>query len=321
MAKVRAQGADIRLTSKTETTYGTAATPNYRILLATRLAGGGSKPIGYEAELGRGPDAQEPYFDPLDVDPVFDVHMRVREIGYWLFGLFGAPVTTGAGPFTHVFSSGGELPSRTYEEGHIRLTTANYYLRTGVKLAGFSLPWARKGPAKMTINAIAQNVARSTSSSSGTPVANYAEGKFFNKALLVNKDGAALGQLVGGALNFSNGLEKVESVGRGDGLIEGADETERTAEGTMDLRLTSSAVMWNHAMVDEDSFALVMRYTTPEDAAFKLDFEFGKVFVGWSHPEIAVGGIMKSLPWRASVVSPTVPLLEVTLVNDVATYS
>jgi hypothetical protein len=248
--------------------------------------------------------------------------MRVREIGFWLYGLFGAPVTTGADPYTHVFSSGGELPSRTIEEGHISLTTANYYLRTGCKMGGFRVDLARRGPGKMMMTGIAQNLARSTSTSGGTPVAAYAEGKFFNKALLINQDGAAMAHLVGGNINFSNGLEKVETIGRGDGLIDGADETERTGDGTLDLRLTALATQWTHAMTDEDDFALVMRWTTPINANYKLELDFGRCFLGWSHADISSpGGVVLNLPWRAAKVSSSVPLLKATLINDVSAYT
>lgn len=323
MTRVRAQGADVQLLAKAEATYGTAPSGNWRPVVATRSAPGGAKPLGYEAELGRGADAQDPFYDPLSVSGNLDVHMRVREIGFWLYYLFGAPTTTGAGPYTHVFSSAGELPSFSLEEGWSNLTTnAVYFLHTGCKLGGFSVDLARSGPGKMSIPMMAQNVSRATSSVGGTPVAAYAEGKFFNKALLINKDGSALAQLTGGNINFSNGLEAVETIGRGDGLVEGVDETERTATGSLNLRLTASSTLYDAAMTNESAMDLLFRWTTPINGSYKLDLDFGRCFIDWNQPDVSgPGGVSVGLNWRAAKTSSSVAMLKATLINDVASYA
>lgn len=192
MAKVRAQGADVELLAKVEAAYGTAPSGNWRPVVAANFSPGGAKPLGYDPELGRGADAQDPYYDPLSLNGTIEAHLRVREIGFWLYFVLGPPTTTGSGPYTHVFNSGGELPSFASQEGHKALTTPTYYLRTGGKLGGLSMDLARTGPAKISMPYIGQSVGKDTASAGGTPVAAYAEGKFFNKALLIKKDGSTL---------------------------------------------------------------------------------------------------------------------------------
>lgn len=323
MTRVRAQGADVQLLGKVESTYGTAPSGNWRPLVATRIAPGASKPLGYEPELGRGADAQDPFYDPISMSGNLDVHMRVREIGWWLYFLFGAPTTTGAGPYTHVFNSAGELPSFSLQTGWSNLTTnAVYFLNTGCKLGGFSIDLARSGVAKMSMPMMAQSVSRSTSSSGGTPVTAYAEGKYFNKALLINKDGGALAQLTGGNINFSNGLEAVETIGRGDGLVEGIDETERTGNGSINLRLTADSTLYDAAMTNESAMDLLFRWTTPISGSYKLDLDFGRCFVDWTQPEVSgAGGVSVGLNWRSAKTSSSVAMLKATLINDISSYA
>jgi hypothetical protein len=321
MAKARAQGADVQLLAKIETTYGTAPTGNWRPLVASKWDGGGKKPLGYEPELGQGADAQDPFYDALNVDLNFDIHMRVREIGFWLKHLFGAPTTTGANPYTHVFTSGNELPSLSIEEGHVAITSPKYFVRTGCKLGGLQIALERMGPAKATITGMAQQVSKSNSSAGGTPVAAYAAGKFMNNALLIKKDGTALAQLTGGRLNYSSNLERVETIGRGDGLIEGADESDRTTDGNLDLRLTADMTLYDAAMTNESAMDLLFRWTTPINAAYKLDLDFGRVFVGWTQPPIpGPGGITAALDFRAAKQSSSVAMLTATLINDISAY-
>lgn len=322
MTRVRAQGADVQILGKVEATYGTAPSGNWRPLVASNFSPGGAKPLGYDPELGRGADAQDPFYDPLSVSGTIDVHMRVREIGFWLYFLFGAPTTTGSGPYTHIFNSAGELPSLSLQEGFTNLASAVYMLRTGGKLGGFSIDLSRSGPAKMSMPFMGQSLSRSGSTAGGTPVAAYAEGKYFNKALLVNREGSALAQLTGGRINFSNGLEAVETIGRGDGLVEGIDETQRTGDGSLDVRLTASSTLYDAAMTNESAQDLLFRWTTPIDAAYKLDLDFGRCFIDWTQPGVpGPGGITSSLNWRAAKTSSTVSLLKCTLVNDVASYA
>jgi hypothetical protein len=127
--------------------------------------------------------------------------------------------------------------------------------------------------------------------------------------------------LTGGNLVFSNNLRRVETVGRGDGLIEGADEGDRTATGSLEMVMTSDQTLYGLAMTTETSFAFLTRWTTPIDAAFKLDLLFGRVFVSWGQPGINnPGDVGGPITWRAAKDGSN-PLLIATLINDQASYA
>jgi hypothetical protein len=49
--------------------------------------------------LGLGRDPTQPYQDVINVDGDIVIPVDLRNIGHWLKAVFGAPTTTGAGPY------------------------------------------------------------------------------------------------------------------------------------------------------------------------------------------------------------------------------
>ncbi|WP_375695591.1 phage tail tube protein, partial [Bartonella sp. AC66GZZY] len=66
--------------------------------------------------LGLGRDPTAPFQDVINVDGDIVVPVDLRNIGYWLKALFGAPATNDSGPYAHDFVSGEiNLPSLSFE--------------------------------------------------------------------------------------------------------------------------------------------------------------------------------------------------------------
>ncbi|WP_281193264.1 phage tail tube protein, partial [Magnetospirillum moscoviense] len=114
MAKTRAYGADCILLAAFETVYGTLPADGYGRLSFKESSLGAERPLGYDPLLGQGRDAQDPFYEAIKDEGDIGVPLDVRALGFWLKGLFGAPATAdnGDGSFDHVFTSGGDLPSR-----------------------------------------------------------------------------------------------------------------------------------------------------------------------------------------------------------------
>lgn len=325
MTTLRAIGAGVQLLTKAETTYGVVPAgggPGWRPIYASRFSGGGVKNLGYDPELGQGPDAQDPYYDAQNVDLDMEVHVRIREIGSWLKKLLGPPVTTGTGPYTHVFSSGGDIPSFTVEEGYPNLSTARFYQRLGMKLNQMTIPFARQGPAKAALTGIGQQLVKTNTSASSAIASAYAAGAFMFNQFFIKKDGSApTFPIVGGNFVFSNNITRVETIGRGDGLIEGADEGDRTCNGSLEVQLTSDTTLFDAAMTNEASFGLIFRFKTPLDATWKLDLEVDRTFISWASPAVAnTGSVRGPFAWRAAKNGSN-PMLVATLVNDNTSYA
>jgi hypothetical protein len=147
MAKARAYGADSVLLAAQETTYGTAPASGYRGLDFKSTDLSSAVPLGDDPLLGRGRNAQDPYRGLVTDEGSVDIPLDVEGTGYWLTGLFGAPTTTGSGPYTHVWQSGADtIPSYTIEIGHPKLATPVFFRHTGVVFESLNFEMGIEGP-------------------------------------------------------------------------------------------------------------------------------------------------------------------------------
>lgn len=323
MAKQRAYGADAQLLAALEGAYGTAPDGSgggvYTKLPFKSFTLGAEAPLGYDPLLGYGRDAQDPYYEAVSVTGDLVIPLDLRNLGFWLRGLFGAPATTDNmdGTYDHVFTSGGELPSLALDLGHTALTTPQFLLYPGAKLGGLTFDVARTGRVNATVPVIAQGETKGAAAADAAPLAMDLQ-MFHAKGGSIKVDGSQLGNVTGGRFGYSNNLEAVETI-RADGLIDGVDETEATAEGGVDVRLSTDATL-SDAIDAETPVALEFGYAIPA-TDFALTFALPRVFLPKKKGEIpGPGGIQASYDWRAAWDSTAGHMLQVTLVNDVAAY-
>ncbi|TNC93400.1 MAG: hypothetical protein FD119_4042 [Stygiobacter sp.] len=310
MGKTRAYGADCVLLAAFEAGYGVLPADGYTRLSFKECSLGAERPLGYDPLLGQGRDAQDPYYEAVKDEGDIGIPLDTRALGFWLRGLFGAPATTGDADTgsTHVFTSGLDLPSMAIEIGHAKLSTPKFFRHAGAKLDKLSFDMARSGAANASIAVIAQGEVETTNTIDATP-ASFPLKRFSQGSGTVRIGGGQLANVVGGKLSFSNNLERVETI-RADGLIDGVDETEATAEGSVDIRFGTDTTL-TAAIAAESPVAMEYGFTIP-GSPFALTFHLPRVFLPKKKQEIkGPGGIQASYDWRAA---------RDPLVNDVAGY-
>jgi hypothetical protein len=114
----RAYGANAQLLGKFETVYGTPPSGNYIKFPFVSSDLGSEQGLIASDLLGQGRDPSQPIRDVIRVEGNVVVPVDLRNFGHWLKALFGAPTTTGTGPYTHTFVSGAaSLPSLALEVG------------------------------------------------------------------------------------------------------------------------------------------------------------------------------------------------------------
>ena len=322
MAKTRAYGIDVQLLAALETTYGSPPTSGFTRLSFKECSLGAERPLGYDPLLGQGRDAQDPYYESMTDTGDIAIPVDLRGVGYWLRGLFGAPVSTelDSGNIQHVFSSGSALPSFLFEIGHAALTAPRYYRHTGSKLNTFSFDMARTGEASANIGVIAQGEIEYSSPISSTPD-SFALKRFSQGRGTIRLDGGQLANVTGGRFEFSNNVEAVETI-RDDGLIDGADETEATANGSIDVRFSTDTGLVQAA---DNETPVILEYgfsmKNPEGEDYSLIFTMPRVFLPKKKNEIrGPGGLSASYDWRAARPVDGGAMLTVTLINDVEGY-
>ena len=148
-----------------------------------------------------------------------DIPLDVEGTDWWLTGLFGAPTTTGTGPYTHVWQSGADtIPSYTLEIGHPKLVTPVFFRHTGVVFESLNFEMGLEGPANGKIAVVSQG--------RGT----------------IKKAGVQLAGVTAGNLTFSNTLERVRTI-RPDGKIDAADPTLASCNGQMTVRFDGTTLV------------------------------------------------------------------------------
>jgi hypothetical protein len=131
--------------------------------------------------------------------------------------------------------------------------------------------------------------------------------------------GSQLANVTGGRFSFSNNLDRVETI-RSDGLIDGADETEATAEGSVEVRFSTDTTL--AAAIDaETPVAMEYGYSLPGAEGYGLTIALPRVFLPRKKNEIrGPGGVQVTYDWRAAKDASAGHLCEITLVNDVESY-
>ena len=319
MGKTRAYGADCALLAAFEASYGSAPASGFTRLSFKDSTLGAERPLGYDPLLGQGREAQDPFYDAIKDEGDFGVPLDLRGLGFWLKGMFGAPVSTGNqdGTFSHTFTSGGVLPSLTLEIGHAKLAVPRFFRHGGVKCDKFAFTMARTGAANATVSVVAQGETEAAQTIDSAP-ASFALKRFSQGSGTIRIGGTQLANVVGGKITFANNLERVETI-RSDGLIDGVDETEATAEGAVDVRFSTDTTL-TAAIAAESPVDLEYGFAIP-GTAFALSFHLPRVFLPKKKQEIkGPGGIQASYDWRAARDPVAGYLLRATLTNDIPSY-
>ena len=311
----RAYGWNARLLTAFESTYGTApASGAYHLTPFVSSDLDSAQGLIASNVLGLGRDPTQPYQDVINVDGNIVVPVDLRNIGRWLKAAFGAPTTTGSGPYTHVFKSGAAtLPSLAVELGLPEIP--DFPLFTGVRANSIAFNFQRSGEAQATINLIGQGETAQASSKDAEPEeATYTRFSQFQGA--VKQGGSLLGNVTAAALTYSNNLERVETI-RSDGKVDGVDPGVASLNGSLTVRYADTALM--AAARAGTPIDLELSYVIDADNQLVIDCH--EVYL--PKPKRSVsgpGGVEAGYDFQGAKDAIIGNMVEVTLINDVAGY-
>lgn len=223
-----------------------------------------------------------------------------------------------SGGYQHDFLSGAaSIPSHTIEVGHPNLVAPVFYRHVGAMLESLSVDLANDGsPSSAQLQVVAQGETSATTTIDGTPD-QFVLIPFSKSCGYVYRDGAALGGVTGGNITFSNNLERIRTI-RCDNLIDGADPTTATCNGTVTLRFDNSTL--------EDVAAtggpIALQYGMHTATGWSLEFDVPAAAL--SRPKRPIegpGGVQVAYTWVGQYDEVAARMLRVRLINDVASYS
>jgi len=299
----RAQGARAQMALAFETTYGTPPASGFTKMPFASTSLGAEQPLLNSELLGYGRDPLAPIKDAVTADGDVVVPLDAEAFGFWLKAAFGAPATTGTGPWTHEFQSGAwTLPSMSIETAMI------------------SWQMQRSGLLTATARLVAQGETVATTTSAfgdpASPPSDLALQRFghFNGA--ITRNGSALGNVVSVDISYSNTLDRIETI-RSDGRIDGADPSIAALTGSIEVRFADQSLVTQ--AINGDPCALEFAYVLPSGQSFT--FAVHAVYL--PRPRIEISGpqgVQASFDWQAARDSSLGRMCTATLVNTVETY-
>ena len=281
-----------------------------------------------ELEFGRDPQrAEDPTIQntPLAVkkdpgDAVFGGSLKailcLNDIGQWLTLLWGAPVTTGTGPYTHTWTLDlAQRPSALMELGY--LTASKYPRWLGVMLN--TLSWDIKEADQsisMELMAGEEVTPEPTTAFDAAPT-SYAKNRAVSKGGEVyDVQGATtLGRVAKASVKISNDFE-------GQNVADGQDGYgeilvgQPSIEGSVSVLFDDTANIFDHARDHTSKPMTLISRNNDGSASLKLTLpavEFDEA----KHKIATSKGIIIDTNWRAHA-DATAPTIE--LVNGIASY-
>lgn len=309
----RAIGARAQMALAFETTYGTAPLSGYSKMPFASTSLGAEQPLIGSELLGYGRDPLAPQKDAVTADGDVTVPIDARAFGFWLKAAFGDPITTGTDPYTHEFKTGSwTLPSFACEVGMPDLPRFAMY--SGCMLDTLSWQMARSGLLTAKASIVAQAEAVETATGAGTPAA-ISLARFGHFQGSVKRNNSALGSLVSAEVNYTNNLDRVETI-RSDGAIDGADPSIAALTGSIGVRFANNTLV--DQAINGTSCELEFGYVS---GAHSLTVTAHEVYL--PRPRVSIdgpGGIQASFDWQAALNAAESCMATITLVNDVDAY-
>lgn len=311
----RAYGWNARLIIGFENTYGTApASGAFHLVPFVSSDMDSAQGLIESNVLGLGRDPTQPYQDVINVDGDVVIPVDLRNIGHWLKAVFGAPTTTGAGPYTHEFKSGGvALPSLTVEVGMPEIP--DFPLFTGVRANSMTFNFQRSGEAQVTINLIGQGETPQVATRDASPdQAEYTRFSQFQGS--VKQGGNPLGNVTSANVTYSNNLERIETI-RDDGKIDGVDPGVAALTGNIAVRYADNTLI-NTA---RSGVPIDLELAYKIDMDRQLIIECHEVYLPKPKRSISgPNGIEAVYDFQGAKDAVLGNMVTVTLINDVEAY-
>lgn len=315
----RAQGANATLLLGFENEYGTPPNEGYVKAPFVTSTLGSDQPLVEDDTLGFGRDPMPPGYGPLAIDGDVVVPLDLRNIGLWLKGLLGAPVSTDgagetAGAKVHTWTSGATcLPSLTAEIGNPEVPS--YRRHFGAMVGALRLPIQTTGMVSATFTLLGQGESGAAATIDATPTTHvYTRFQAGQGSVLL--DGVPIGTLMSGEVSYSNNLEGFRPA-RDDEKLSGIDLGKAACTGTAKVRFADTCLM--DKARGKTPVALTFRYRIAATASLAVTIP--EVYL--PRPRISIqgpAGIDVDYAWHASRTTAGAPMMTVALVNDVAGY-
>jgi hypothetical protein len=311
------RGSLVEYALKDETTFGVLPGGNWQKTLAYSDTLKEENPLSDDPVLGlaraNNRDQTDPAADLPRTGGQMIVPLDLNHFWFWLKGALGTPVTTGsADPWTHTFTSGGEvLPHRSIEK---KLKSTIFLQHTGVLVDGLSFDTRRAGGndrATVKFSEFYKELSAG-STGAGTPAAILARDPLPSALPVFKMDGTVVADVISFKADYENKAKINDALGDAEGRIQGHDLDDAASfMATLEMRFRSTT-LYAQAKAGT-AFAGELLWSKSASRSLSLQFGVSRLVpVG-----VEVGGpgrLMQTFQIRAQQ-NATTPMLVAVLKN------
>lgn len=262
-------------------------------------------------------DPLKPSQGITDVQGNITVPIDKRYFGYWLKAMFGAPTTSGSGPYTHVFKIDNTncQPSLVLEKNFSDIPKFFKYNGVKVQSMGFSIDG--DGLMQCSIAVVGSSLTEGDSAYDASPTTHsYHRYKFMDAEL--NEGGSANAEFLSLSFDINGNLQTdIYPIGNG-GNRSALPEGKIGISGNGSI-LFDNMTLYNKAKnATESSLELVLSHSTDS-----LTIDFNEIEYGLASPQVSGNeGVKVDLSFMAFFDNHADGSAVVfTLINDVSSYA
>ena len=258
----------------------------------------------------------EPGKGNLSVSGSLTVPMGLKDIGWWLKGMFGAPTTTGTTNYTHKYKVQNTQPSLVVQKGFTDL--GKYMLYNGVKIGTFKLGFGGDAEltASMDLVGATETIGTSTYDAAATSVQLQ---RLNNFQASIKEGGVSVANILSGEIDLDFGLDSTQYVIGKNGTLGDIPEGIIKVSGNIKALFTDTTLL--EKGINNTESSLEVAFTI--DANNSLTFSIPELIYERKTPPISgPSGVVVELNWKGYYTDGAdASAMVVTLKNSVATYA
>jgi hypothetical protein len=260
----------------------------------------------------------QPFQGNVSVTGQAVVPLDLIAFGWWLRGMFGAPATTGSGPYTHVFKIPDTQPSMVAEKKFDFATAQSYVKQNGIKISSLGLNFGGDGELVANLGIVGAKEAAPSATPYDATVTAVSLNRVNNFQAAILEGGASIATVTDLAMNLEFGLDTGNYVIGGGGQLGDIPEGIIGVSGTLTALYADNTLQAKAAAVAESSLAITLT-----SGAHSLKFEIPELFYQWNTPGITgPQGVRQELPFQGFLDNAAgASAFIVTLVNAVESYA
>ncbi|MCU0589863.1 MAG: phage tail tube protein [Desulfobacterales bacterium] len=276
-----------------ESVFGTAPAAGFQVQVNS-FGLKAQRAINAAATLTANRSPTQPFAGNKSVRGPIVIPVDSLALPYWLKAMFGAPVTTGAGPYVHEFKIGATMPSITLEVPFTDLATDKYSRFVGCKIASFAIETGGDGELVLSLDVAGANHSFENAAFC-TPTA-VALARLQNFQAAVTEGGSSLtnAKLVGFNVDFGLDLSQY-TIGAG-GVLGSIPEGIVGISGRVRTLFEDTTLLAKGAALTESG----VKATWTGSASSIFELEAQELYYEWTTPEITgPQGLDVDMPFRA----------------------